>query len=404
MHTPHAMQILIIDDDDEAQAILADVLTPQGHTILAADSGAEGLRQASVHQPDLILLDAVMPEMDGFDVCTQLRAAPHTAEVPIVMITAEDSHDARLRGIRAGADEWLAKPLNVRELLVWVQMFARLDQCRKAIKERDEAIVALTLARDAAQQISQRKTAIITNMSNELYTPLTNVIGMSELLITTLLDKGQREFVNSVLESSAKLLATIDTMVDYTSLEDGNYAFVMSAFDPAAAIGAVVGAVRPVAQASGCTLDLTIDPRLATVVKGDMARLQLVMRTLMDYAIASCAQGTVAIAAELIAGPAEEQRLCFQIRDAGHVLTADQQAQLFQPFQREHGYGARRPGGTAMGLAISKRVIELLGGVISVASEAGQGTTFSVQVPLYKYAPFVPKRPRPSIEFVPAPR
>jgi putative two-component system response regulator len=128
--------ILIVDDQRLAQKSLEMLLLPQGHTLVFASSGQEGLGKAMEVNPDLILLDVVMPDMDGFEVCRRLRANTQLAEVPIILITSLDDRDARLEGIEAGADDFVTKPFDSVELRARVQSITRLNRYRRLQAER----------------------------------------------------------------------------------------------------------------------------------------------------------------------------------------------------------------------------------------------------------------------------
>ncbi|MBN1177679.1 MAG: response regulator [Anaerolineae bacterium] len=129
-------KILIIDDQRTAQKSLEMLLTPEGYQLVFAGSGAEALTKAAQVVPDLILLDVMMPGMDGFEVCRRLRAHPLLAEVPIIMITALDDRDSRLQGIAAGADDFVTKPFDSVELRARVKSITRLNRYRRLLVER----------------------------------------------------------------------------------------------------------------------------------------------------------------------------------------------------------------------------------------------------------------------------
>ncbi len=128
--------ILIVDDQRLAQKSLEMLLLPQGHNLIFASSGQEGLEKATAVNPDLILLDVVMPDMDGFEVCRRLRADADLAEVPIILITSLDDRDSRLEGIEAGADDFVTKPFDSVELRARVQSITRLNRYRRLQAER----------------------------------------------------------------------------------------------------------------------------------------------------------------------------------------------------------------------------------------------------------------------------
>jgi putative two-component system response regulator len=143
--------ILIVDDNENIRELLAATLTNPSYLIITAGSGDEALALADHHQPDLVLLDVMMPAMDGYEVCRRLRASPRTAEVPIVMITALDDKASRVMGIEAGADDFLSKPPDRAELRARVRTITRLDRYRRLNDERARREAAL---REAADQLA----------------------------------------------------------------------------------------------------------------------------------------------------------------------------------------------------------------------------------------------------------
>lgn len=139
---PHANTILIVDDEPAGRQVLDGVLGEQGYELVFAEDGATALRQAAAHLPDLILLDVMMPGMDGFEVCRRLRADAALAEVPILMVTALDDQPSRMRGLEAGADDFISKPFNRAELRARIKTIVRLNRYRSLITERERLQVA----------------------------------------------------------------------------------------------------------------------------------------------------------------------------------------------------------------------------------------------------------------------
>jgi PAS domain S-box-containing protein len=134
----HASTILIVDDQSSAREVLGELLADDGHNLAFASNGEEALTKAAELIPDLIMLDVMMPGMDGFEVCQHLRADPRLAEVPIIMVTALNDHDSRLQGIEAGADDFVSKPYDLMELQARVRTITRLNRYRRLLMERTQ--------------------------------------------------------------------------------------------------------------------------------------------------------------------------------------------------------------------------------------------------------------------------
>ena len=133
---PAVNRLLIIDDEPVARAALDGLLSGQGYELHFASNGLEGLARAAELLPDLVLLDVMMPRLDGFEVCRQLRANPQLAEMPVVMVTSLDDRDSRLTGLRAGADDFISKPFDRLELQARVSTIVRLNRYRRLLDER----------------------------------------------------------------------------------------------------------------------------------------------------------------------------------------------------------------------------------------------------------------------------
>ena len=125
--------VLIVDDEPAMRQALEELLVGEGYALALARDGTEALRKAAELTPDLILLDAKMPDIDGFEVCRRLRADPSLADIPIIMVTSLADHDSRLRGFEVGADGFISKPVDDIELLAWVRTTTRLNRCRRLL-------------------------------------------------------------------------------------------------------------------------------------------------------------------------------------------------------------------------------------------------------------------------------
>lgn len=151
----HPYSVLVIDDDPNVRDILSDLLKRERCVVRTAASGLSGIAAAHEALPDLILLDVMMPDLDGFSVCRMLRDDPQTAEVPIIMITALDDRASRLEGVKAGADEFLSKPVELSELRLRVRTMQRINRYRRLIEERERAAAHERQLTEQAKQAAQ---------------------------------------------------------------------------------------------------------------------------------------------------------------------------------------------------------------------------------------------------------
>ena len=155
MQTP--ARILVVDDQPLNVKLLADTLRIQGYEVVTATSGREALEKIDDDAPDLVLLDVVMPEMDGYEVCRAIRARPETQILPVIMVTALDPHEERIKGLEAGADDFLTKPVNQQELMARVKSLLRIKSLHDTVQDQARELAALNrdLERRVAEQVTE---------------------------------------------------------------------------------------------------------------------------------------------------------------------------------------------------------------------------------------------------------
>lgn len=379
-----SIRILIVDDDYDQRQILATVLRAKGHEIATARDGAECLSLAHEFMPDLIILDVMMPGMNGYQVCEQLRADPAMAEVPVIMATALDDRDSRLRGLEAGADEFLSKPIDFVELRVRVQTIARVNRYRHLLDERERTMTALRQAHDTALQASQLKSEFLATISHELLTPMNGIIGMTQLLLETPLDAEQRECAQIAFDSGQDLLALIRSVLEYANIEAGQVRLHEAPFRPADVVHAAIASFESLAAKKGLSLRAEVDPRAYMLLRGDAGQIEQVLRRLLDNAIKFTARGQISVQAEIAGESADDATLLVSVRDTGIGMSDAVQQQLFQPFRQGDSSSTRRHVGIGLGLATCKRLVDLMSGAIGVDSAERQGSTVWFRVRLAK--------------------
>ncbi len=284
-------------------------------------------------------------------------------------------HDQKIA--TADGPRWLAW----REVVVFMQSSgaAEIQSVGRDVTERTETGRALSEARDAAEAASRAKSHFLAMASHEIRTPLNGILGMTDLLLDTPLTPEQTAYLNAARTSGDALLSLIEDILDFAKIEAGKLDLEARAFAPLALVEEIVELLGPRAQAKGLGIASDFDETLPGQVTGDPARLRQVLLNLAGNAIKFTEAGSVGIAVERGAMPGQ---IVFEVRDTGIGITPEQQARIFLEFEQADGGTARQFGGTGLGLAISRRIVERMGGAITVTSEPGQGSAFRVALPL----------------------
>jgi signal transduction histidine kinase/HPt (histidine-containing phosphotransfer) domain-containing protein len=274
-----------------------------------------------------------------------------------------------------------------------VDTLDRKDEIGELSRFFGQMTTELVAARDQAESAYLVKSQFLANMSHEIRTPLNGVLGMSALLADTRLTAEQSEYVNTIRISGDALLTVINDILDYSKIESGRMGLEDAPLEPARAIRESAGILREQALEKQLALETAVDAAVPAWVLGDFARLRQVLVNLVGNAVKFTGQGSVVVRARVAA----DGRLEFAIADTGIGIPPAQLATLFEAFTQADASTTRRYGGTGLGLAISKRLVELMGGRITVASEPGRGSTFSFAIPLRACAaPAVPPPREPA--------
>jgi signal transduction histidine kinase len=344
--------ILVVDDHADNRRLLVRLVQALGHTTLEAADGPTCLELAP--QADLVLLDVMMPGMDGFEVCRRLRQEPHTQTTPIILVTALTERQHRITGLEVGADDFLSKPVDRAEVTARIRSLLRLQQQRAEMERFKDEWTAMLV--------------------HDLRSPLQAIHGFAQLLQTPCDPQEHAEYVDRILTSTGRVRRLVDAVLDVSRLEAGHVALQQQPLRPADLLAAAAAEVAPLAQGRRLQLRRVWDEGLPNL-SGDERKLRQVLANLLDNAI-KFAASDVALTATAAAG-----WLTVTVCNDGARVEPTELPGLFERW-RQAGAGRSLGLGSGLGLAIVKRLVEAHGGHVDAEAPAAGGLTIRCVLPV----------------------
>ena len=370
---PREEHILVVDDSPDNLFLIQSILEEEGYQITLAKNGRDALEVVEKHQPSLVLLDVMMPGMDGFEVTQRIRGNPHLPFIPILLITAYDQPSV-VKGLDGGADDFIRKPVEVDELLARVRCLLRL---KHSVDERDH--------------IAREREDFVSRLTHDLRTPLVAADRMLELMQEGALgelESPMMEALATMARSNHNLLEMVNTLLEVYRYEAGAKHLHFSGVELNGLVTEVIEELQPLTTSKGLSLNLHYGEELNnggsvyTRVLGDRLELRRVLTNLIGNALKFTSKGKVDVTLKLDTGNlnGNTTSLVVEIEDTGPGISSEEQKNLFERFRR----GSHSSSGSGLGLHLSRRILETHQGSIEVKSEVGKGSLFTVRLPSYQ--------------------
>jgi signal transduction histidine kinase len=357
-------RVLIVDDSEDDVEMLQRFLGGEDTVIRGLTDSTQAEQVFDEFEPDLVLLDLHMPQPDGLEILRRIRdARSRLGFLPVLVLTGDMGRVARNNALDLGADDFLIKPLDRQEVVLRVR---NLLSTRRLHVELARAY--------------RHKSEFLASMSHELRTQLSSVIGFSELLIsdTTGRFDGPRrlQFLTQINSSGRYLLDLTSDILDLAKIESGQSVLRIENVQIADVVNGVTSAMEPLAAKK--TIRIVTDLTAHGQVPADAGKLKQMLLNLVSNAVKFTPEGgCVTIAAQRLVAAVE-----ISVSDTGIGIAESDREHLFEEFRQVDSDVARQHHGTGLGLALTKRFVELHGGHIRLTSEVGKGSVFTLSLPL----------------------
>lgn len=369
---PFDYKILIVDDVMSNVLLLKVLLTNEKYNIATAGNGTEALAQVEAKTPDLILLDVMMPDVDGFEVAQRLKLNPKTAEIPIIFLTALNGTEDIVKGFQLGANDFISKPFNKEELLIRVKHQISLIEAKRVILAKTEELRRTIIGRDKLYSV----------IAHDLRSPMGSIKMVLNMLILNLppdrINEEMYELLTMANQTTEDIFALLDNLLKWTKSQIGKLKVVYQEIDLVEVVEGVIEIFTMVAGVKKIRIKLQMPEEL--VVNADIDMIKTVVRNLLSNAIKFSNEGSeVLVKIETVDGLA-----VVSVQDHGCGIDEESQQKLLQMDTHYSTFGTKNEEGSGLGLLLVQDFVQKNGGDLWFTSKKGRGSVFGFNLPVLK--------------------
>jgi len=371
----HEQVILIIDDEQTNLNVIIDTLASDGLTHITARNGEMGIKRAMYAKPDLILLDIMMPGIDGFETCRRLKANPVTREIPVLFMTALQDVNSKIKGFEAGGVDYITKPIEEQELLARIRTHLALRHVKQELQIRNEQ---LQRSEKYLREANETKDTFFSILGHDLRTPFNGLLGLTEILIEsidTLSRDDILDFSKEIKRSAEAVYNLLENLLNWSRFQRNIMVFQPKEFQFFPFITKIFMLYQ--AQVEQKNINIYLKGPQDITVYADMDMLDAIIRNLVSNALKFTHDGgSVTLSAQR-----QDNQFIIKIKDTGIGIPEETLPNLFRIDKKTSTTGTSKESGFGLGLPICKDLVEKHDGTIEVSSAEGKGSTFVLTFP-----------------------